>query len=96
MNLTSLLLISTASWYIADAITHRSGPAGIFHKLRSRLQSDAPGSAGELVRCIYCTMFYVSIIVWSVYVFLPEAIMPFSAAGLALMLRSYSGAGMHE
>ena len=88
-GITTLLLLA-AVWRISYALTAEDGPKKVFVKLRA-LQM------GGLFDCIYCVSIYVGFFAVLLWLWGIEAILyPFGLSGLAMMLRSYTGAGLHD
>jgi hypothetical protein len=91
MSPLDLLRIALATWYISHAVTALSGPLRLF----TRLRGVSPLSG--LLSCIYCLSIWVAL---GLYIIMQHdsghyLIDPFAVAGAALMLRSYSGAGVY-
>lgn len=85
-TLLDLLTLALATWYAAEAITHQSGPFGVFVWVREHLP------LGGLTSCIICASFWVALVLAVVHwCIAPVGTYVLAAAGLALMLRSYSG-----
>jgi hypothetical protein len=87
-----LIVAAIATWYLSYVITAQTGPFLIFEKLRQ-------SKAGGLFSCIYCTSPYVAGGIYAAMrctswgITLAQIL---AIAGAALMLRSYTGAGMHD
>lgn len=75
--------IALATWAIAFMISTTSGPFHVFEWLRAHLP------LGGLTSCIICLSPWVAFVLWIV----PDGVIvwAFAAAGLALLLHSYSG-----
>lgn len=89
----NFLLLTLASWYIAHVITSEKGAWEMFVKLRAMLP------LGGLTSCIFCLIPYVVAILYALVWFVPDAqhiVNVFGIAGAALMLRSYTGAGVYH
>jgi hypothetical protein len=91
MSEFDFIIYALATWYISYIITAQSGPFDILEKMRQRM--------GGLLSCIYCVAPYVAGIVYVVArnnesIGYPLVVI-FAIAGLSLMLRSYTGAGLH-
>ena len=82
-----------ATWYISYILTAQNGPFSILAKIR------AMPLFHNLLQCIYCTAPYVAA---GVYLVGRHAsigypvIQVIAVAGAALILRAYSGAGLHD
>lgn len=91
MSLSNLLIAALATWYIAHCITTEKGAFNVFEKLRLWLP------LGGLTSCIICLSVWIAI---PVLLLLETPLAPIvyvcAIAGLALMLRSYTGAGVYE
>ncbi len=85
------LIYASATWYLSYVITAQSGPFSILEKMRQRM--------GGLLSCIYCIAPYIAGIVYVVARHNESIGYPlvciFAVAGFAMMLRSYTGAGLH-
>lgn len=90
MDITDIILLSAAVWYISYCLTGLDGPKDIFIKLRSL-------KLGGLFDCIYCTSVWVGFIaMWFWLGGFQALLYPFGLAGIGLFLRSYTGAGIHD
>jgi hypothetical protein len=90
MDIITFIILSLAVWRISYALTAEEGPRHIFSKLRSTAH-------GGVFDCIYCTSIHVGF--WALGLWLLHLEMflyPFALSGLAMMLRSYTGAGIHD
>lgn len=90
MQPLDFIIYATATWYLSYVITAQDGPFSILEKMRQRM--------GGLLSCIYCIAPYIAGIVYVVSrheeVGYPLVCI-FAIAGFSLMLRSYTGAGLH-
>ena len=80
-----------ATWYIAYILTAQSGPFLVLERIRNRV--------GGAFECIYCISPYVAAVVFAAIQHTSWGIdvaQIFAIAGAALMLRSYTGAGLHD
>jgi hypothetical protein len=88
------IMFAMATWYLSYIITAQNGPFSILEMLRERTHQ----RMGGLLSCIYCVAPYIAGLV---YVVSRNAeigyplVRVLAIAGFALMLRSYSGAGLH-
>jgi hypothetical protein len=90
MDITQTFILALAVWRISYALTAEDGPMNIFIKLRSL-------KLGGLFDCIYCTSIWVGFIaIWLWLGHFEALLYPFALSGLAMMLRSYTGAGIHD
>ena len=90
MDIIDIILLSAAVWYISYSLTALEGPFNIFVKLRAL-------KLGGLFDCIYCTSFWVGFMaIWFWLGGFEALLYPLGLAGLAMMLRSYTGAGLHD
>jgi hypothetical protein len=90
MDISDIVLLSAAVWYISYCLTALDGPFDSLVKLRSL-------KMGGLFDCIYCTSIWVgfgAILFW-LYGY-AALLYPFGLAGVGLYLRSYTGAGLHD
>lgn len=93
MSLSNLLIAALATWYIAHCISAEKGAFSVFETLRLWLP------LGGLTSCVYCLSVWIAAAVVMLYYLVPvlyPLVYPFAIAGLALMLRSYTGAGVYE
>lgn len=90
MDIIHFLYLSLAVWRISILFTAEAGPFNVFKKLRSL-------KMGGLFDCIYCTSMYVGFFAMLLYLWdMDRVLIPFALSGAALMLRSYTGAGLHD
>lgn len=90
MDITTAVLLASAVWYISYSLTALEGPFNLFVKLRAL-------HMGGLFDCIYCTSVWVGF--FAIWLWLGgfEALLyPFALAGVAMFLRSYTGAGISD
>jgi hypothetical protein len=90
MDALTFFALSLAVWRISYMLTTEAGPMDIFVKLRAL-------HMGGLFDCIYCTSVYAGFLallfwLWGVHLLL----YPFALSGCALMLRAYTGTGIHD
>lgn len=93
MNWPDLIVAALATWYISYIVTAQNGPFLIFARLRRVKQF------GGLFSCIYCTSPYVAGGIYVVMRYTSWGAIPaqiLAIAGAALMLRAYTGAGIHD
>ncbi len=83
MRLYDLIIVAAATWYMAEMLTTRDGPFGIFPIIRERFP------LGGLTTCPYCAAPYTALVFLIIYQFLPQIVWVFAAAGLAMALRFY-------
>lgn len=85
MSWLDLLILALATWYASRVLTKEAGPWGLLAKLR------AVWPRGPLT-CIYCTAPWAAAALWADYRYgWPPVVWVLAVAGLALMLRSYTG-----
>lgn len=92
MNLSPLdwLILSVATWRLAYMLVREKGPANILEKLRTLPH-------GGVFDCIYCTSMWVAcgmLALWH-YDYMIIAY-PFAISGAAMLLRAFTGAGLHD
>lgn len=92
MNLSpfEFLTLSISTWRIAYMLVSETGPAGVFTRTRTLPH-------GGVFNCIYCCSVWVGIgalILWH-YDYM-VVLYPFAISGAAMMLRSYTGTGVHD
>ena len=90
MTLLDLLLLSLAAWRLSYLIASEEGPYHILTRFRARF------SLGGLTTCIYCLSVWMALGVYVLYQYWQPPVYVLAVSGLALMLRSYTGAGMHD
>jgi hypothetical protein len=84
------ILLAASVWRVSYMLTAEDGPKDIFKKLRA-LQM------GGLFDCIYCTSVYVGFLAILLWLWGIEALLyPFALSGIAMMLRTYTGVGLHD
>jgi len=90
MDTLTFFALSLAVWRISYMLTKEAGPRQIFTKLRSL-------AMGGLFDCIYCTSVYVGFLALLLWLWGVELVLyPFALSGCALMLRAYTGTGIHD
>ena len=90
MDITTLIILGLATWRLAHMLTQEEGPRKLFVKLRSTAH-------GGVFDCIYCTSVHVGFWVFFLWFIQGEILIyPFALSGLAMMLRSYTGVGIHD
>lgn len=88
VSLQDVLILSAATLYLAEVVTGKDGPWGIFRWLRART-----GASG-LMTCIWCFAPYAALALLLVWLLVPYGNYPvyvLAIAGVALALRSYTG-----
>lgn len=84
MTAFDLLLITSATLYLAEVITGKSGPFSVFVTMRAY--------ARGLLSCVWCLAPWIWAVMAAVYFLLfPPIVWVFAGAGLAMMARSYTG-----
>jgi len=89
LDLESIGILALATWYVSYTLTSLDCPYRLCAKLRERV--------GGALNCIYCLSVWASVllvILW--YTDLYMIVYPFTIAGLAMMLRSFTGAGIND
>lgn len=83
-----LLVLSLATWRLAYMLTKEHGPGNIFTKMRT-----LPN--GGVFDCLYCTSVWVALGLFVLYK-ADYAIVyyPFAISSAAIMMQSYTGAGL--
>lgn len=72
-------------------LTKEEGPIGVFLFARRKLKWLG------VLDCIFCTSMWIAVLSVALWHFNLALIMyPFAISGGAMMLRSYTGAGMHD
>lgn len=85
-----LILLSLATWRLSHMLSAEDGPFDIFHTMRSIW----PGRI--LFTCIYCTSVWAAILLVGIHLLTPILSWWLAISGAAMMLRSYTGAGMRS
>lgn len=91
MSEFDFIIYSSATWYVSYILTAQNGPFSILERTRDRV--------GGLLSCIYCIAPYIAAVVYVAAESHESIGYPvvcvFAVAGFALMMRSYTGAGLH-
>ncbi len=91
MSTLDLLILALATWRLSVFLVHEKAPFEIMTRLRARF------ALGGLLTCVYCMSIWVSA---GLYYIFDTPVQPIvyilSISGAALMLRSYTGAGIHD
>jgi hypothetical protein len=91
LPLPDLLIITLATWRLSYMLVSEDGPNQIIARLRARF------SLGGLTDCIYCMSVWIAAGLYGLWQTAAYPIVIVLAiSGAAMMLRSYTGAGMHE
>lgn len=92
MNWLDFILLAIATWRLSYLLTGEDGPFLILVKLRSL--RPLRGVLG----CIYCTSIWAAAALWGVYRIedAQPVVWILAISGLALMLRMYTGVGVHD
>jgi hypothetical protein len=77
-----LALAVLATWWLAAQLYYASGPLHLFAKLRSA----ARGWLALELECFWCCAFWSALVVTPLALLAPPALLPFAAAGGALIL----------
>lgn len=86
MNWLDWLIVAMAVIYSAEVIAHKSGPFGVFDKVRASVL------LGDLASCPWCMAPYLSLLYLAIYQAAPVLLWPLAVSGAAMALRSYTGA----
>ena len=90
MSQFDFVILSIATWRLAYMLVSETGPMNLFVKLRERLH-------GGLFDCIYCCSVWVAMIWLALWYYgAIEVAYPFAISGAAMMLRAFTGAGLHD
>jgi hypothetical protein len=90
MHQLDLLVLSLATWRLAYMLVKEDGPLKVFSKIRTLPH-------GGVFDCIYCCSMWVAfagVAVWHYEVMVLAY--PFAISGAAMMLRAFTGAGLHD
>lgn len=91
LTLVEIFLLSLATWRLSYMLVEEQGPAKVFNFMRYHFP------LGGVWRCIYCTSIWVAIGLDALYRWgCPNPIDIFALSGLAMILRAYTGAGIHD
>lgn len=86
-----LIIVIAATWHLAQLVTSETGPYDLLLKFRTRYP------LGGLTTCIRCFSPYAGAIVLCMWLIgLNGLVWILGISGAALMLRSYTGAGLHD
>lgn len=101
MNLIDLVIISLATWVVQHILRWESGPFGVFDWVREKVfgvtiagDPDTelvaipvrPGPLADLITCIYCTGFWVAVIMVAMNRFIAPVVQVFAALGVAVLI----------
>lgn len=91
MNWFDWLLLAVATWRLSYLLTGETGPFLFAQRLRELRPLTG------VLSCIYCASVWVAAALWSVYQYeqLQPIVWILAISGAALMLRNYTGVGMH-
>jgi hypothetical protein len=107
MPLSDLVIIALATWAAQYVVRWESGPFGIFDWVREtifgvRIVGDPeeeavavpvrPGTLADLITCIYCTGFWVAVIMVAMNRFIAPVVWVFAALGLAVLIEQIKDA----
>ncbi|KKM96616.1 hypothetical protein LCGC14_1176320 [marine sediment metagenome] len=82
-----VIIIGLAAWRLASLLVFEDGPFAVFARLRQRVGLDDEGEIGrvaELLSCIWCTGFWMAVIMAGLWVVVPWVVMVFAAAAVVL------------
>lgn len=86
-----LIVIIAATWHLAQLVTSEAGPYDALTRFRQRY------ALGGLTTCIKCFSPWAGAIVLFLWIIgLNGVVWILGISGAALMLRAYTGAGMHD
>lgn len=89
LSLSDLLILALATWRLSYMVTSESGWFGVFEIIRNRI--------GGATTCIYCFSVWASIGLYLIYhTGLQVIVIVLAVSGLALVIRSYTGVGLHD
>lgn len=89
MTIEELIILGLATWRLSHMLVVERCPFGVCAWLRARI--------GGALGCIYCTSVWVAVlhlVLW--YSVGKPLVVIFAISGIALMLRSYTGAGIND
>jgi len=91
LDLTSLIILALATWRGAYMLTSETCPFNVCVWVRKHL------NLGGVLNCIYCTSFWVAILMLGLwYTDLYPLVYVFAITGGAMVMRSYTGAGIND
>jgi hypothetical protein len=86
-----LVVLGLATWRLSYMLVNEQGPFKVFNFVRYWF------NFGGLLACIYCTSVWVALVLGAIHVFVTTYLSWLLAvSGLAMMLRSYTGAGLGD
>ncbi len=86
MNWLDLLILSLASWRLANFIVKEAGPFNLSASFRNKFP------LGGLTNCLYCALFWVGALMYILWLTpLASIVTIFAISGGALMLATYTG-----
>ena len=91
LPLDELIIITLATWRLSYMLVTEEGPYQILTRLRARF------ALGGLTDCIYCMSVWVALLMWLTWqTDAYPVVMVLAISGAAMMLRSYTGAGIND
>lgn len=89
MQPLDFILLAIATWRLAFFVSNEAGPLAFMARLRSR------NDLGGLLTCIKCVSVWAALLLLVLYSSpLSALVWVLAVSGLALMLASYTGAGV--
>lgn len=89
LDLISIIILALATWRLSHMLVIEDCPYRLCARLRHLV--------GGALMCIYCTSLWISVlmlVLW--YTDLYVIVYVFAISGLALIMRSYTGAGIND
>lgn len=88
-ELSDVIILALATWRLSHMLVTEQCPFSVCVWMRERI--------GGALTCIYCTSVWVAVLhlfLW--YSVGKPLVIIFAISGFALMLRSYTGVGIHD
>jgi hypothetical protein len=96
-TLSEWALLAFSAWYIQYVLRWLEGPFGVFTLFRSFIGVTVDKGAvlvvkenvfSEVLSCVYCTSFWVGLVLVPVWMFAPVVLTPFAIAGFIVLIES--------
>ena len=89
MDLITVIVCGLAGWRLANLLLFEDGPLSVFGHFRKFIgikPGPIEGFLPTLFSCIYCLSLYASLLVYGIYVILPEAAMIIAIAAVIILV----------
>lgn len=93
MSLAQIAIIGLAAWRVAWMLVKEDGPRDVFKRLRARTKMG--GWFGKLtislLKCVHCLSFWLAIVFYLVYPYVPNVVQIVAVAGVASVIQHWLG-----